>query len=130
MRIGMQIVIAAALFACIVTSVGYVLLVQFNKSEQPTNEMDELIKNITQIILLGIFSFVIMACVMIFLIRSVTNPMRKLRDSADKIVKGDLDVKPYNKGINEVRDLADSFSTMVNKFMNLNDRYKNLYESS
>ena len=130
MRIGVQIIITAALLACIVTSIGYVLLIQMNKSVQHTNEMDELIKTSTQIILLGISIFVIMLGIMIFLIRTVINPIKKLRDTADKIAKGDLDVKIYNKGINEVRDLADSFNTMTSKLRNLNDRYKNLYESS
>jgi PAS domain S-box-containing protein len=130
MRIGLQIVITAALLACIVTSIGYVLLVQLNKPEPPTKEMEELIKSSTQIVLLGIFIFIVMAGTLSFLIRSVTNPVRKLRDAADKIARGDLDVKIYNKGINEVRDLTISFNTMANKLRNLNSRYKNLYESS
>ena len=130
MRIGLQIIVTATLLACIIASIGYVLLIQMNKPEQSTKEMDELIKSSTQIILFGIFIFITVACTMIFLIHSVTNPVKKLRDTADKIARGDLDTALYNKGIKEVRDLAVSFNTMINKIKNLNSRYKNLYESS
>jgi PAS domain S-box-containing protein len=131
MRIGLQIIITAAMLACIVTSVGYILLVQLNKPESSAKEMEELIKNSTQLIILfGVFIFIIMACALIFLIYSVISPVRKLRNTADKIARGDLDVKLYDKGINEVHDLAISFNTVTSKLGNLNNRYKNLYENS
>lgn len=128
MRIGLQIIIISALLACIVISIGYVLLIQLNKPEQFA-KMENLI-NSTQVILFAISIFIVIACTMIFLIRSVTNPIRKLRDTADKVARGDFDVKIHNKGIKEVHDLAVSFNTITNKLRNLNSRYKNLYESS
>ena len=130
MKIGLQIAITVALLACIMTAIGYVLLVQLNKPEPSTKETGELIKSSTQLILFGIFIFIVLAATMSFLIHSVTNPIRKLRDAADKIARGDLDVKIYNKGTDEVRDLAISFSAMVNKLRNLDSKYKDLYENS
>lgn len=130
MRIGRRIVITVALLACIMTIIGYVILVQLNKPESPTKETQELIKSGTQLIFFGIFIFMVMTATMGFLVHSVTNPIRKLRDTADKIARGDQDVKIYNKGTDEVRQLAISFNTMVDKLRNLNSRYKDLYENS
>jgi len=130
MRIGLQIIVTAGLLACIIVSIGYALLIQLDNSGQPTKNMEVLIKNGTQIILFGIFIFMIVSCTMILLIRSIRNPVKKLRDTADKITKGDLNVKIYNKGTKEVCDLATSFDTMTSKIKNLNSRYKNLYENS
>lgn len=128
MRIALQIIIISALIACIVVFVGYVLLVQSNTPEQ-SSKMYDLI-NSKQIILFGISIFIVMICAMIFLMQYITKPIRKLRDTADKIAKGDFDVKIYDKGIKEVHDIAVSFNTITNKLRNLNSRYKNLYESS
>src|SRR5713226_313885 len=137
MRIGLQIAITVSLFACIMTAIGYVLLVQVNKPGPLPNGAEELIKSSTPIVLFAIFIFIVMAGTLTFLIHSVTNPVRKLRDAADKIAKGDLDVKIYNKGTEEVRDLAISFNAMVNKIKKSKElqsaavaKYKNLYESS
>jgi len=128
MRTGRRIAITVALLACIMTVIGYVILVQLNKPESIT--MEGLIKGSKQIILFGIFIFIVLSGTMIFLVHSITNPIKKLRDTADKIARGDQDVKIYNKGTNEVRQLAISFNTMVNKLWNLNRRYKELYENS
>ena len=135
MRIGLQIAIAASMFTVIMTAIGYVLLVQLNKADPI--KMEELTKNITPIFSFGIFIFIVMAGTMTFLIHSITNPVKKLRDAADKIARGDLDVKIYPKGTGEVRDLAISFKTMVNTLRKSGDlqttaaeKYKNLYETS
>src|SRR2546427_8091247 len=61
MRIGLQILIAVTLFACIMTAVGYVLLVQLNKPESLAKGMGEVIKNSTQIAAFGVFIFIVMA---------------------------------------------------------------------
>src|SRR2546427_9871034 len=114
MRIGLQILIAVTLFACIMTAVGYVLLVQLNKPESLAKGMGELMKNSTQIAAFGIFIFIVMAGTMTFLVRSVTSPVKKLRDAADKIAKGDLDVKISTTGTNEMGGLSVPFSAMVN----------------
>ncbi|HET6458182.1 MAG TPA: ATP-binding protein [Nitrosopumilaceae archaeon] len=136
MRIGLQIVIVLTSFAYIVVAIGYVLLVQLNKVNTLTEETVKLIKNNPQIIYFDIFIFIVMTCSLIFfVIRFITNPIRKLRDAADKIVKGDLDVKIYPKGTDEIRDLAFSFKAMVNSLRKSEElqsaaiaKYKNFYD--
>src|SRR5947208_4326920 len=135
MRIGLQIAIAASMFTVIMTAIGYVLLVKLNKADPI--KMEELTKNITPIFSFGIFIFIVMAGTMTFLIHSITNQVKKLRDAEDKIARGELDVKIYPKGTGEVRDLAISFKTMVNTLRKSGDlqttaaeKYKNLYETS
>ncbi|TLX83435.1 MAG: PAS domain S-box protein [Thaumarchaeota archaeon] len=137
MRLGLQIAIIVSLFACVMTVIGYVLLVQWNKPATSTTETAELIRTSTPIILFGIFIFIVMAGTMTFLIRSVTNPVKKLRDAADKITRGNLDVQPNIKGTTEVRDLVISFNTMVNTLKKAKElqsaavaKYKNLYENA
>jgi len=138
MRISVQITIVLASFAYIVAAVGYVILVQLNKVSTITEEMMKLIKTSPQIVYLDIFIFIVMTGSLIFFVtRFITNPVRKLRDAADKIVKGDWDVKIYPKGTNEVRDLTLSFISMVNALRKGEElrsaamaKYKNLYDSS
>jgi len=130
MRIGQQITITAALLACIITTIGYVLLVQLNKPEPTTKETAELINSSPLIVGFGIVIFLLIRGAMSFLINSATAPVRKLRDTADKIARGDLDAKIYNRGTLEVYDLAISFNAMVNKLRNLNSKYKEQYENS
>ncbi|MBI3639801.1 MAG: PAS domain S-box protein [Thaumarchaeota archaeon] len=136
MRIGLQIVIVLLSFAYIVAAIGYVLLVQLNKVDTLTEETEKLIKNSPQIIYLDIFIFIVMTGSLIFfVIRFITNPVRKLRDAADKIVRGDLNVKISPKGTDEVRDLAISFKSMVNALRKGEElqsaaaaKYKNFYD--
>src|SRR5438093_7035297 len=135
MRIGLQIAIAASMFTVIMTAIGYVLLVQLNKADPI--KMEELTKNITPIFSFGIFIFIVMAGTMTFLIHSITSPVKKLRDAADKIAKGDLDVKISAKGTDEVRGLVISFNVMVNELRKAKElqsvavaKYKDLYETS
>jgi PAS domain S-box-containing protein len=138
MRIGIQITIALMAFAYIVAAIGYVLLVQLNKVDTLTEETGKLIKNSPQIVYLDIFIFIVMTGGLIFfVIRFITNPVRKLRDAADKIVRGNLDVKIHTKGTGEVRDLAISFKDMVSALRKGEElqsvavtKYKNLYERS
>ena len=138
MRISLQIIIVIISFAYIVAAIGYVLLVQLNKVDTLTKEMEKLINNNPKIIYLDIFIFTVMtASLIFFVIRYITNPVKKLRDAADKIVRGDLDVKIYPKGTDEVRDLAISFKAMINALRKGEElqsaavaKYKNLYDSS
>src|SRR5437867_9762584 len=99
MRLGLQIAIIVSLFACVMTVIGYVLLVQWNKPATSTTETAELIRTSTPIILFGIFIFIVMAGTMTFLIRSVTNPVKKLRDAADKSQEGIWMFNPTSKGL-------------------------------
>jgi len=45
--------------------------------------------------------------------RSITKPVSELRDVADKISKGEMDVKIDIKSKDEIGDLAESFGRMV-----------------
>jgi PAS domain S-box-containing protein len=138
MRIGLQIVIVLISFSYIMAAIGYVLLVQLNKVGTLTEETAKLIKNNPQIIYLDIFIFIVMTGSLIFfVIHFITNPVRKLRDAADKIVRGDLDVKIYPKGTDEVRDLAISFKAMVSALRKGEElqsaavaKYKKFYDRS
>jgi HAMP domain-containing protein len=57
---------------------------------------------------------IIAALVMAFTFsRSVTKPISELRDVADKISKGEMDVKIDIKSKDEIGDLAESFGRMV-----------------
>jgi len=138
MRIGLQIAIVLTSFAYIVAAIGYVLLVQLNKVDTLTAEIEKLIKNSPQVIYLDIFIFIaVTGSLIFFIIHFITNPVRKLRDAADKIVRGDLDVKIDPKGTDEVRDLAISFKAMVNALRKDEEiesvavaKYKNFYDRS
>ena len=129
MRIGQKIIIISSLLAGTITAIAYVLLVQLNFPGLPTKGI-ELVNSSMLMISFGIAIFLVIAVAMIFLIRSVTNPIRKLRDAADKIARGDLDAKVYTKGTMEVYDLAVSINNMANKLWNLNSKYRDLYENS
>lgn len=119
-------------------AIGYVLLVQLNKLDPVVEETKKLITSSPQIIYLDIFIFIVMTGSMIFfVIRFITNPVRKLQDAADKIARGDLNVKIYTKGTGEVHNLAISLKAMVNSLRSAEEfqsataaKYKNLYERS
>ena len=138
MRIGLQIAIIVSSFAYIMLAIGYVLLIQLNHVEPVSKEMETLIKNSPQIISFDIFIFVIMtSSLTFFVIRSITNPIKKLREAADKIAKVELDVKLQSKGTDEVRSLTNSFKEMANNLKESKrlqnaavTKYKNLYDSS
>ncbi len=65
-------------------------------------------------------SIVIAAAASIFLAGSITNPIKKLRDLADKVSMGDLDVANTVTAKDEIGDLSESFDRMVVavKFLN------------
>ena len=138
MRVSIQIVIALISFVCIITTISYVLLIQLNKMNTFTEEIGKLINDSPQIIYLDFIVFIGMTGVLIFfMIRFITNPIKKLRIAADKIVKGDLDVKINTKGSNEINDLAISFTDIINAYRKNNElqslaitKYKNLYDNS
>ena len=138
MRTGIQIIIVLISFGYIMAAIGFVLLVQLNKVDTLTEETKKLITNNPQIIYLDGFIFIVMTGSLIFfVIRFITNPVRKLRDAADKIVRGDLDVKIYPNGTDEIRDLAISFKAMVHTLRKSEElqssvvtKYKNFYDRS
>lgn len=50
---------------------------------------------------------------MLYLIVRILRPIRSLRDATAEVKKGNLDVKMQQSGSDELRDLADSFNSMV-----------------
>ena len=49
----------------------------------------------------------------IYLTKSITNPIFELRDAAEKIAKGNLNIKIKSKSKDEIGQLAESFNKMV-----------------
>ena len=72
-----------------------------------------------------------------FVFRTVANPVKNLRDAADKIATGNWNVKIEHKGDDEINDLARSFKSMVDAVKRSEElisaaerKYRELYESS
>jgi PAS domain S-box-containing protein len=122
-------------------AIGFILLAESNKLAlvgQLTKETENLFNNDQQLVYLDIFIFTVLISILIFfVVHNVTNPLRKLRNAADKIARGDLDVTIRTRGTDEVCDLANSLKAIVNtrrkdKALQSLDlaKYKNLYENS
>lgn len=98
----------------------------------------KLILDTTQLISLYVLVYLAIAAgLSFFIFRTVTKPVKNLRDAADKITKGDLDVKINPKGHDEINDLAISFKSMVNALKKSKElqavaekKYRELYENS
>lgn len=61
----------------------------------------------------GFFGFLLLIPVMMYISRSITEPLRKLADSTKSLAAGDLDAPlPIIKGQDEVANLAGSFVSM------------------
>ena len=89
---------------------GWVLMIE--------NEIKELFAPVIQLrwrILTTSLIVTILAAVMYFLVsRSITNPVKKLRDAALRIGKGQWDSQIEVESNDEIGDLAKSFKTMTN----------------
>ncbi|HXX05791.1 MAG TPA: ATP-binding protein [Candidatus Bathyarchaeia archaeon] len=141
MRTFLQIAIISISFFYIMVAIGFVLLVESNKLEligKLTKETEILFNGNQQLVYFDIFVLtVVIGIFVFFVVRSVTNPLRKLRYAADKIARGYLDVKIPTRGTDEVRDLAHSLQAMVNAIRKEKalqsaalQKYRNLYETS
>jgi methyl-accepting chemotaxis protein len=80
---------------------------------------------VTSLIIMGIL-FVIVLVVSILILqkevkRFVTTPITKIRNIADKITSGDIDVQIPTDFIGEVKDLAESFTSMVSSIRHQSD---------
>jgi len=63
--------------------------------------------------LIGLFGFLLLLPVMMFISRSITEPLRKLAETTQTLATGDLDAPlPKISGQDEVANLAGSFSSM------------------
>lgn len=65
------------------------------------------------IVLLGLFCFIIAALVSYLLARQLTKPILLLRSTADRIVQGDREARARITSGDEVEDLAHSFNRMT-----------------
>ncbi|MFH1798136.1 MAG: ATP-binding protein [Candidatus Omnitrophota bacterium] len=71
-----------------------------------------IIKNVN-IFIVTAFSVIFAAGAAIFISRSISGPIARLKDAADEISKGKLDIKIGLKSKGEIGDLAVSFSRMI-----------------
>lgn len=140
MKTSLQIAIIAVTFFWIMVAMGLVLLTQLNSlglTSVLSKETEKLFIRNQQLVYFDIFIFVVMiGSFIFFVIRYVTNPLGKLRYAADKISRGDLNVKIHANGADEIRNLANSFKSIIDtlrKDKMVYDaalaKYKSLYES-
>lgn len=69
------------------------------------------------ILFLGLFCFVIAAILSFFFARRLTLPILLLRDTADRIVQGDLTARANISSGDEVEELASSFNRMTDTIL-------------
>jgi len=99
---------------------GWSLGILFPKDEM----MAEVTKLSNVMFLIGLAGFTILALLIIYIARKITNPLRTLSGSALEIASGNLDLKlPEISSSDEVGALADSFLVMKNS---LKDYIENL----
>ena len=136
MRSSIQIIIALISFVGIIAVIGGVLLIQLNKINIITEETWKWIRNNPQTVYLDIFIFtIIISSFIFFIIRFITNPIKKLQNMVGKIAGGDLDTKIDPQGTDEIHDLAISVKDIINAFKKneklqsaIITKYKDLYE--
>jgi sigma-B regulation protein RsbU (phosphoserine phosphatase) len=80
----------------------------------PKNEMMADVQRLSNIMtLIGIAGFIILALLIIYIARKITNPLGELSDSALEIASGNLDIMlPEITSSDEVGDLTNSFRVM------------------
>ena len=101
---------------------GWILIVEY-KTKEIFAPIVELQKNIL-IILLAVIVFTII--IGIFFSRSISNPIIKLKESADKISKGNLAEPIAVKSKDEVEELAVSFDDMRYSLKMVIDEYEKM----
>ena len=69
------------------------------------------------ILLLGLFCFAIATTISFFFARRLTSPILLLRDTADRIVQGDLSARAKISSGDEVEELASSFNRMTDTIL-------------
>ncbi len=81
-----------------------------------TGEIKKAISNSTGIIIIStITSILAVIIVRYFIWRTISNPIAKLKDAADKIRKGELETKIQINSHDEIGALAQSFNDMTHK---------------
>lgn len=142
MKISLKIALTLLAFSLLIASYGYISLIQLSTITEPLSTISntqKLISDITQILTLYVLVYIAIAGgLSFFVFRSVANPLKNLRNAADKIANGNWDVKIEPQGDNdEINDLARSFKSMVNAIKRSEDllsaaerKYRELYERS
>jgi HAMP domain-containing protein len=86
---------------------GLVTKMDSSEAQKPINHM----KN--QLLILVIILITVTVLLAAFISKGIVNPLRELKEAAEGISRGKLDVKVNVKSDDEVGDLADSFERMV-----------------
>lgn len=88
--------------------------------EQARTEYQQIYINLIQI---GAITLAVLAVIIFFLSyyipRSITRPIRELRDVTDRVAKGDLTVRSHITNGADVKVLSDSLNTMIDKINEL-----------
>lgn len=101
-------------------------------------DAQKLVKDSTKLFSFYVLIYIIIAAGLgFFLFRSVTKPVKSLRNATEKIASGHWDVKIDSKGDDEIHDLARSFKSMVEIVKKSEEllsaaekKYRELYERS
>ncbi len=87
-----------------------------NKHIEPAEKdiANATIKMINNILILNIFTIILAVFLGLFISRSISNPIKKLRDAVLEIGKGNFDAKIEVKSNDEIGELAFAFNQMAN----------------
>jgi len=93
---------------------GIVLLAEIDEKE--TIEPIKILQS--RILLTSLFITMLMGLVAYFAAESISNPLKKLKNAANKITNGNLDVRTTIKTSDEIGELSYAFDSMVEKLQN------------
>jgi len=93
---------------------GIVLLAEIDEKE--TIEPIKILQS--RILLTSLFITMLMGLVAYFTAESISHPLRKLKNAANKIANGDLDVRTTIQTNDEIGQLSNAFDSMVEKLQN------------
>jgi len=93
---------------------GIVLLAEIDEKE--TIEPIKILQS--RILLTSLFITMLMGLIAYFAAESISNPLRKLKNAANKIASGNLDVRTTIQTNDEIGQLSHAFDSMVEKLQN------------
>jgi methyl-accepting chemotaxis protein len=80
-------------------------------------------------IIVIIFSFLAFGCIVYFMSRAITKPLKQITETATRISKGELDLKAVVSGGAEVTILAEAFNSMTAQLRDKAEGYRTTSES-
>ncbi|MGL5255938.1 MAG: methyl-accepting chemotaxis protein [Proteocatella sp.] len=86
----------------------------------------------SKVLFINIFSLIAMLCVIIALSSKITNPLKKLSAVTNELIKGNFDVEIHSESSDEVGQLANGMSILVEKlrtYMNYIDEISESLDS-